>query len=777
MRTVQLYINDKKVDLFKDEKIEITSSIQNIQDISKTFTDFSQQFSCPASSNNNDIFSFFYNNDLDGTFVAKERADARIEINHTLFRRGKVQLEGSEIKNNEAYAYKITFYGEVVTLKDLFGVSKLGDLDYNISFAYNGANINDTFSNTGDLDVRWPLISSDRIWQYGDGSSNDISIDAGKISFTELYPAVKDKVIIDAIETQFDIDFDSLFFDSNYFKKSFTYWKNSVSPEFTTEAVQLTFNDATSGSTLTNNTLHWEYQSAVPNNNQTVYPFHAVEITIATSPALQYFIDIYKNGVFDHTFTGSATGSGTDLMFGGNTSDNVVGLDDEYTFFIRVNGGNSTTVTGSINHTFVYFVTTPGGYGTWTELFNNTATFNSTSVTTNMDFQVTAPDMLITDWFSGILKQFNLTCYPLDSAKKYKVEPLEQWYNFGGEVDITEYTDTESIKVDRIKLYKKISFEWQKSKAFLNEDFLSANRIGFGDLSKDFPYDGSEFKVKLPFENMQFTKFSSTDLQVSYAVDKATDGKSYIPKPVKLFMEDAKTVSFKFYNGTDIHEVTSYHPFGQDLTDNMQDYSQNFGLQYSALKDEEINDSLYKTFYQAYLVNLFSNKTRKVMVKCNIPLPVLSTLTLDDAIIIRDKKYRIETMKTDLTSGEVSLSLISDFVGSAVGQIQAPFVATKSGGGLSSEGGNITLPVKILKPPSPTKSFDGGGGSVTFGATRQTQFVTVTLPVTYTSEGTISITLPRNTTGSFRQQTIPVSYKDATGTVFAETDLVIIQNG
>ena len=41
MRTVQLYINDKKVDLFKDEKIQVTSSIQNIQDISKTFTDFS----------------------------------------------------------------------------------------------------------------------------------------------------------------------------------------------------------------------------------------------------------------------------------------------------------------------------------------------------------------------------------------------------------------------------------------------------------------------------------------------------------------------------------------------------------------------------------------------------------------------------------------------------------------------------------------------------------------------------------------------------------------
>ena len=159
-------------------------------------------------------------------------------------------------------------------------------------------------------------------------------------------------------------------------------------------------------------------------------------------------------------------------------------------------------------------------------------------------------------------------------------------------------------------------------------------------------------------------------------------------------------------------------------------------------------------------------------------MTVLSTISLDDAIVVRDKKYRIETMKTDITTGDVEFVLISDFVPSAqVGQIQAPLVATLSGGGLSSLGGDITLPVKILKSPNPTKMFDGGGGSVTFGATRQTQFVTLSLPVTYTSEGTIAITVPRNTTGSFRQQTIPVSYKDSTGSVFAESEIVIIQNG
>jgi hypothetical protein len=85
MRTVQIYVNDIRLDLFQDEKIEVTSSIQNVKDISKVFTDFSQSFTIPASKVNNGVFSHYYNNDVNGTFLAKNRVPARIEINHSLF--------------------------------------------------------------------------------------------------------------------------------------------------------------------------------------------------------------------------------------------------------------------------------------------------------------------------------------------------------------------------------------------------------------------------------------------------------------------------------------------------------------------------------------------------------------------------------------------------------------------------------------------------------------------------------------------------------------------
>ena len=47
-RTVQLFIEGERVELFNDEQISINLSVQNITDLSKTFTDFTQSFQVPA---------------------------------------------------------------------------------------------------------------------------------------------------------------------------------------------------------------------------------------------------------------------------------------------------------------------------------------------------------------------------------------------------------------------------------------------------------------------------------------------------------------------------------------------------------------------------------------------------------------------------------------------------------------------------------------------------------------------------------------------------------
>ena len=94
MFTIQLFILDndgshKRVDMFKDESVSITQTIQNVKDISKVFTDFTKTFNLPASSTNNKLFKHYYNSDivdadnnLISDFDARKRRDAIIELNH-----------------------------------------------------------------------------------------------------------------------------------------------------------------------------------------------------------------------------------------------------------------------------------------------------------------------------------------------------------------------------------------------------------------------------------------------------------------------------------------------------------------------------------------------------------------------------------------------------------------------------------------------------------------------------------------------------------------------
>lgn len=77
-RITQIFVQDlsqvqvfTRLDLFKDETISITDTIQDVRDIAKVFTQFSQSFSIPASKTNNKLFKHFYNADITDGFDAR----------------------------------------------------------------------------------------------------------------------------------------------------------------------------------------------------------------------------------------------------------------------------------------------------------------------------------------------------------------------------------------------------------------------------------------------------------------------------------------------------------------------------------------------------------------------------------------------------------------------------------------------------------------------------------------------------------------------------------
>ena len=90
---VKIYIGADRLDMFKDESIEINSSVATINDISKNTTDYSKSFTVPASNNNNRIFKHYYDADIDNPFDARVKVAGRIELDGLPFKYGKWKLE------------------------------------------------------------------------------------------------------------------------------------------------------------------------------------------------------------------------------------------------------------------------------------------------------------------------------------------------------------------------------------------------------------------------------------------------------------------------------------------------------------------------------------------------------------------------------------------------------------------------------------------------------------------------------------------------------------
>jgi hypothetical protein len=668
----QAELEYSRLELFNDEKITVSSTIQNISDISKIFTDFSQGFTIPCSPINNAIFQHFYQNDVDATIDFQNRYNAYIEVDTILFRRGKIQLEKTNLKNGKPDSYSVTFYGAGVSLKDYFNEDKLSQLDYStLDHDYTNQEVFDRVtidSSVTDYDVRYPLISSNRVWQFSGSTAlpnanvpswydnspnnhNDINHASGEIVYTELFPAVRVASIFDLIESKYQITFNGIFLASDLFRKAFLFYKNKESYHYTNNPVELDF--TSSGGVLAsafNTTTNSFTRIELDTTNTVNHILYYTVTSLSTSPS-DYFIDMYRNGVYTNTRTGTTVGSGN--QFSEDVNENEI-----ITFKIR----SYYAITIGISFTYLRTeITSPATFSIVTGTAVTTAT--TTSFT---DLAGLAPDLKISDFITGICKEFNLTVYS-NTKNVFTFDPLPYWYSKGAVVDITQYTDITSIEIERMKLYKSVEFKYQDSECMLNKFFLesplNADAHGYGNTKIGFNFDGGEYKVESPFENLLHNNFGN-NLQVGYCLNKELA--PYIPKPCLLYMNELTTLT----GGDTIHwngqtATAVYVPFGQDSSILFETgtipLTLNFGEEMSSFYLENNPNTLYALYYASYLSNLYNSKNRLTKVKTILPVSLLTQLQLNDRLIIRDKRYMINEMQSDLTTGDVNFTLINDF--------------------------------------------------------------------------------------------------------------------
>lgn len=666
MRAVKIFIENLQLDLFQDETIEVTSSVQNISDIATVFTDFSQSFSVPCTPNNNRIFEHYYNNDVNTTIDHNKRRAARIEIDTVPFRTGKIQLEKSQVKNSNADNYSVTFFGDIVTFKDLVLEDKLKDLDYStINHANSGAEIQariETDSSITDYDVKYPLISSSRPWGYGITGTNDINTVGGAIVYSDLFPAVRVASIFELIALKYEVTFTGNILTNKRFTDAFLLYKNKEVTSTYGEPSDLIFGVANASTDILYNSL--VQQRPIPdypiigNDEIMTARYYDIKVNIVTASAVDYYLDVYINGVLTSSYLSNGTYTFNVITFG------LYSATINYSFKLR--SSVVMTFTGTVDYIYNYTVQNiqdPYTYPPYNGNTTYTETITSTTTTTNTNLSAFAPDMKIMDFMKGIFNTFNLTVVST-SPTSFRFQTLHDFYNSGSLKNITPYVITDDITISRPKLYNAISFEYEKSESFLNKGYFDLFGKEYSSLKAVFGYDGGDYTIKLPFETLMHTKFTNTSLQVAYCLGTSPEYKKYIPKPVLLYQNKYTNIgageSFEFDNGLTTETITDYIPFGQDADVSSVNYTLNFNSDISSFTENIENNSLYATYYEEYLTNLFSSKTRLIDVKTIVPLSMLTSLKLNDSLIIRDKKYIINSMKSNLITGVVDFSLITN---------------------------------------------------------------------------------------------------------------------
>jgi hypothetical protein len=648
----------KRIDLFKDEKISLTSSIQNVNDLSKVFTDYTQSFTVPASKTNNQIFNYWNESAVNDGFDQRIRYDAIIEINTIPFKKGQIQIEKANEKDNRVESFSVTFYGKVKQIKDLFKEDKLSTLNYSsLNHNYGLTEVKNRITGVTNDGVYYPLVGNKHKYEYLTGTANDITIGGTpnrSIVYSDLFPAIPVSKIFEFIENKYDINFTSNLFNTSYWNDLYLYCKNIEQTDPYSFKSRVNFNTTTQPRNInvTNDTytIDWVINDGVTNCNSQSLGL----VIFPSSTTIPYRLKVYTSSGLYAVYDNLIGNAGIQLFLY-LQNQNIT-----YTFWFEVESTASFSYTSSLEEIKYY----GSLFTNWGQQINTANGSNSAS-TQIIQLGTLVPEMKIIDFFNGIIKLFNLTI-TATGEREFNLEPLEFYYAYGNYININSYVINDTVDLERTKLFKKLTFTHEKSENILNNYFRNVFNRGYdyGDLifEDDLSNESTTYEIKSPFEDVMWERSSTGNFQTTSLIDK--DLKPYKPKPILMYKNNLQNIANSIYisDGSTYNTFNNYQRFSNELFLNGDIATLNFGEEQSSWDLNAItNDSLFALWYENYISGLYDIRCRVVKLKAIMPITELSNIKLNDKIVYKDKKYIINQFTTDLTTGEVDFELISDF--------------------------------------------------------------------------------------------------------------------
>lgn len=699
MKKLQLYIQGQPIDLFKDETISITQGIKNVRDIEKIFTSFSKSFTLPASQQNNKVFKHYYNYHITNTFDARVRVDAEILINSIPFVKGRIQLNGVELKDNLPSAYKVVFFGKIVELKDVLGEDKLSslpDLD-NFSFSYDQVNIRQRLTfNPANNNVIVPLITHTQRLYYDSGAHGSGENNTGNLHYEQgtghrhgvrwdnLKPALRLRAIINAIEDKYtkangyasDIQFSRDFLSQPEFDNLFMWLHRKsgyVEPDDQVSKFStfLGFNDYQQDAYVSFNLGNGNFVL------DTDY-FDLWRMQLSTLSTDPYDVVILKDGQEVYrkaNVSGNVELDQTDFVFDDQFAQWAFKIEHSAAItFLRI----------EIRFGFEEFEADP-----YYQIIERYDTYRTDDFLARgiFEFIITdqIPEMKIIDFLKNIFRAFNLVAY-VDNDGVIIVDTYDNYYGYSQTAqsrsferyDITEFVDKDSVTVDAALPFREIQFSYKDTKSYLADVHSKLFDLQWGrlDYSDGRGLLGDIYKMELPFGHMKFERLydnaveAYTKVMWGYSVDDKQQ--AYIGDPL-IFYPIRNTLDSAISIVTQIDEdgnFTDHQPSNININVPSNSLALDSSVSTSNINfpnepneytlDNSFTDSLFEKYHKTFIVDTFSLKNRIITLKAFLPDRILFNFTLNDRIVYQGSVYKVNTIQTNLMTNESKIELLPE---------------------------------------------------------------------------------------------------------------------
>ena len=679
-----LYIGADLIEQYKDESVDLVSSVLDITDITKNNGDYTKTFTVPASKQNSKLFKHYYDANIDNSFDARIKIEGHIELGGIPFKIGKWRLSKVSVKKNKPDSYTINFFGNLVDLKDTLGKDELTDLDLSaLDHDYNTANIKNGLAVGGLFsgDIIYNLLAKKR-YLFDDTSyvapdefTRNIAYggdtDSGVV-WNDLRPSIRLLKIIEAIEEKYTVAngyenpivFSRDFFNTSEFTNLYMWLSPDADGDIRGER-QIVDWDGGSSANVSHATdigtftiepnSRWEFKVTVTNLNL----FNPAWAT------LRMFVD----GVVAQEQSRSI-GAGVLtfplIMESTITSNELVDKEVYYDLDVYSSFGAGNV---SVEWEQTKYDSSGAQVGSTVTTTSSATAYNDV-VYVSENF----PKLKTLDFLKGLFNAFKLVIVPQDNGTLY-IDTLSSYYSAGTVYDVSKYIDFESYNVERGQILNEIELKFQEPTTILNIEFEKNNDRGYGDeelkLKDDNGklLDGESLTFTLPFEQIVYERLTDqasgdiTNIQYGAVIDEDLEPAS--PKAHIFYNLVADTtnsrIGFIDYLSvkTQLNALinTPYHHYGV----NLPTYATVFKNEFSTWDGASMDNNLYSNHYQSYVNNIFNIKKRTFIFNAVLPIHIATKLQLNDTLIIKGNYYRIDKYSYNLLTGKSVLTLINNF--------------------------------------------------------------------------------------------------------------------